>query len=397
MHAFEWSLPTKIIFGPGEIKRLGQETKAFGSKAFLVTFAPVPAAAFILERALASLKEAGVEVVVYDRVEPNPSVRTCDEGSRLFKECGAEVVVAVGGGSAIDAAKYIASVAWSGGSAWDYVVLSTHTPRQYTGSYPIVAVPTVSAAGSEVNAGGVITNTDLKLKSFSRSPYRIPKAAIIDPELIASLPPSVTGDGGVDIFCHLIEHYLSAKETSEIADRFTEAMILTLKEYLPRALKDGSDLEARGQIALCAAFGWSGLQALGRLGTIPIHFIEHQLSAHYQMSHGRGMTILLPGYLDHFAQAAPARWAKLARRCFAITEPDDVKAAAVLGGAVADWLRGMGVFRTLSDEGVGPDKFEQMVEDIVAMYGTADGTVPGTRPMARRDIMEVFNRALGTS
>jgi len=397
MHAFEWSLPTKMVFGPGEIRRLGQEARNFGGKAFLVTFQPVPAAAFILERALASLDEAGVEVVVYDAVEPNPSVKTCDEGVRRFKACGAEVVVAVGGGSAIDAAKYIASVAWSGGSSWDYVVLSTHTPRQYTGSYPIIAVPTVSAAGSEVNAGGVITNTDLKLKSFSRSPHRIPKVAIIDPELLASLPAAVTGDGGVDIFCHLIEHYLSSKDESEIADRFTEAMILTLKEYLPRALKDGGDLEARGQIALCAAFGWSGLQALGRLGTIPIHFIEHQLSAHYPMSHGRGMTILLPGYLDHFAEAAPARWAKLARRCFAVAKPDDARAAAMLGGAVADWLRGMGLYRTLADEGVGDDKFAQMTDDIVAMYGTADGTVPGTRPMVRRDIMEVFNRALGTS
>jgi len=394
MHAFEWSLPTKIIYGPGEAKRLGPETRAFGGKAFVVTFEPVPAAAFIIERALASLKEAGVDVVVYDKVEPNPSVKTCDEGIRRFKACGAEVVVAVGGGSAIDAAKYIASVAWSGGSAWDYVVLSTHTPRQYTGSHPIIAVPTVSAAGSEVNAGGVITNTDLKLKSFSRSPYRIPKVAIIDPELIASLPPAVTGDGGVDIFCHLIEHYLSAKEHSEIADRFTEAMVLTLKEYLPRALKDGKDLEARGQIALCAAFGWSGLQALGRLGTIPIHFIEHQLSAHYPMSHGRGMTILLPGYLEHFADAAPARWAKLARRCFGVTAKDDGKAARALAPAVADWLRGMGLLRTLAEEGVGSDRFAQMVDDIVAMYATADGTVPGTRPMTKGDIFEVFKRAV---
>ena len=148
MHAFEWSLPTQIIYGPGEIKRLGEETKKFGTKAFIVTFEPVPAAAFILERALKSLEEAGVDYTVDDKVEPNPSVRTCDAGVALFKESGAEVVVAVGGGSAIDAAKYIASVAYSGGAAWDYVVLSTHTPKEYTGSYPLIAVPTVSAAGS---------------------------------------------------------------------------------------------------------------------------------------------------------------------------------------------------------------------------------------------------------
>lgn len=394
MHPFEWSLPTKMIYGPGEIKRLGEETRKFGGKAFVVTFEPVPAADFILARALDSLKAAGVDTVIYDKVEPNPSVKTCDAGVELFKESGAEVVVAIGGGSAIDAAKYIASVAYSGGSSWDYVVLATHTPKEYTGAYPLIAVPTVSAAGSEVNAGGVITNTDLKLKSFSRSPYRIPKVAIIDPELIASLPSPVTGDGGVDIFCHLIEHYLSAKEESEIADRFTEAMILTLKEYLPRALADGSDLEARGQVALCAAFGWSGLQALGRMGTIPIHFIEHQLSAHYPLSHGRGMTILLPGYLDHFADAAPARWAKLARRCFGVTDQDDASAAKKLSGAVADWLRGMDLYRSLSDEGIGEENFDQMTDDIFQMYGTPEDTVPGTRPMTRNDIKEVFKSVL---
>ena len=171
-------------------------------------------------------------------------------------------------------------------------------------------------------------------------------------------------------------------------------MILTLKEYLPRALADGNDLEARGQVALCAAFGWSGLQALGRLGTIPIHFIEHQLSAHYSLSHGRGMTILLPGYLDHFADAAPARWARLARRCFGVTEADEGAAARALSGAVTDWLRGMNLHRTLEDEGIGDDKFEQMTDDIFEMYGTPENTVPGTRPMTREDIKEVFKGVL---
>ncbi|MBT3358604.1 MAG: iron-containing alcohol dehydrogenase [Rhodospirillales bacterium] len=395
MKPFEWSLPTKMVYGAGEIKRLGEEAKAFGKKAFFVTFEPVEAAAFIRESALASLAEAGVETVIYDKIEPNPSVKTIDEGVRQFKECGADVVVAVGGGSAIDAAKYIASVAESGGSSWDYVVLASHTPREYTGAYPVIAVPTVSAAGSEVNAGGVITNTDLKLKSFSRSPYRIPKVAIIDPELITSLPVSVTGDGGVDIFCHLIEHYLSTPEVSEIADRFTEAMILTLMEYLPRALEDGNDLEARGQVALCSAFGWSGIQALGRLGSIPIHFIEHQLSAHYVLSHGRGMTILLPAYLDYFADALPARWSKLARRCFGVTETDDAVAAKALSGEVVKWLQSMDVHRTLADEGIGDEKFEQMLDDIFEMYGTPENKIPGARPMTRADIKQVFVGSLG--
>ncbi len=394
MQPFDWSLPTRMMFGPGRIDSLGEVVEEYGTKAFVVTFEPIPEISWILDKALASLSAAGIESTVYDRVESNPSVKTVDAGVAAFKESGADVVVALGGGSVIDAAKYIASVAVSGGSSWDYVVLSTHTPREYTGAHPIIAVPTVSAAGSEVNAGGLIPNTELKLKSFSRSPYRIPKAAIIDPELIATLPRDITGDGGVDVFCHLIEHYLSSRDHSEIADRLTEGMILALMEYLDRALKDGSDIEARGQVAICAALGWSGLQALGRLGGIPIHFLEHQLSAHYPLSHGRGMILILPAYLDYFADALPHRWAKLARRVFGVTGTDDAKAAKALSGAVVDWLDSIGMYYTFARMNIGSEKVAQMIDDIFQMYGQADGTVPGARPMTRDDIQAVFDRAV---
>ncbi len=395
MQPFDWSLPTQMKFGPGRVNELGAIAKQFGTKAMVVTFEPIPAAQWIVDKVLANLKEAGIETVLYDKVEPNPSVKTCDAGTALFKKTGCEFAIAIGGGSVIDAAKYISSVAYSGGSAWDYVVLNTRQPKEYTGAYPIIAVPTVSAAGSEVNAGGVITNTETKMKSFSRSPYRVPKVAIIDPELIATVPLNMTGDGGVDIFCHLVEHYLSSGAESEIADRLTEGMILALKEYLARVLKDPKDIEARGQIAVCAALGWSGLQALGRLGTIPIHFIEHQLSAYYPISHGRGMTIILPAYLDHFADALPQRWAKLARRVFDVREADDAKAAKMLAPAVVEWLRSIGMYTTLADVNVDGSDFVAMTDDIFEMYAGADGNVPGARPMTRDDVMTVFRKSLG--
>lgn len=394
MQNFEWNLPTKIMYGPGEISKLGSVAKQFGKKAMLVTYADQPALEPIVTKARTLLEQEGLEVVEYAEIEPNPRVTTVDAGVRKFLECQADVAVAVGGGSVIDAAKYIASVAYSGGSSWDYVVLAYRQPKEYTGAYPIIAVPTVSAAGSEANAGGVITNWETNEKSFSRSPHRIPKVAIIDPEILASVPRSVTADGGVDIFTHLIEHYLSSPHESEIADRMTEGMILTLIEYLDRALKDGNDLEARGQIALCALLGWSGLQALGRLGTIPIHFFEHQVSGHYDISHGRGMTILLPAYLDHFADVLPKRWARLARNVFGVTEEDDLAAAKALSGAVIEWLKRIGMYLKLSDIDIGDEKFEQMTEETFRMYAQADGTIPGARPMTREDMLTVLRKSL---
>jgi alcohol dehydrogenase YqhD (iron-dependent ADH family) len=395
MHNFEWSLPTRIVYGPGEVARLGELTAQFGKKVFLVTYQGEEKLAGVLKAAVASLENQGLEVVIYDRIEPNPRVTTVDEGVKQFLDCGAEVLVAFGGGSVIDATKHISSVAYSGGSSWDYVVLSHRKAKEYTGAYPILAVPTVSAAGSEANAGGVITNWETNEKSFSRSPYRIPKVAIIDPELLASVPRNVTADGGVDIFSHLIEHYLSSPSESEIADRITEGIILALIDNLKRVLQDGGDLEARGQVALCSLLGWSGVQAVGRLGSIPIHFIEHQLSGHYDISHGRGMAVILPAFLSYFAEEKPERWAKLARRVFGVTEGDDLKAAKALSGKVEAWLADIQVPSRLSGAGIGSEKFEQMADDIVRMYSDPDsGTVYGPRPMSREDILEVLKRSL---
>lgn len=287
MHNFEWNLPTKIVYGQGELSRLGELCNEYGRKAFQATYRRSEKRAWILDKALSSLKAVGIEVTIFDRIEPNPRAETIDQGVQLFLQSGFDFVVALGGGSVIDAAKYISATAFSGGSAWDYVILKERPAKEYTGAYPIVAVPTVSAAGSEANAGGVITNWITKEKSFSRSPYRIPKVGLVDPEVFVTVPRDITADGGVDIFCHLIEHYLTSSSESEISDRITEGLIHTTMEYLDRALQDGCDLEARAQLALCALLGWSGIQALGRMGSIPIHFIEQQISGHYDISHGR--------------------------------------------------------------------------------------------------------------
>lgn len=395
MHNFEWSLPTKIVYGKGELSRIGELCREHGRKVFLATYRRSEKRAWILDSVLSSLKAFGMDVTIFDRIEPNPRAETVDQGVQLFLESGCEFVVALGGGSVIDAAKYISATAFSGGEAWDYVILKERPAKEYTGAYPIVAVPTVSAAGSEANAGGVITNWKTKEKSFSRSPYRIPKVAIVDPEVFVTVPQDITADGGVDIFCHLIEHYLTSPDKSEIADRITEGLILTTMEYLGRALKDGSDLEARGQLALCSLLGWSGLQALGRMGSIPIHFIEHQISGHYDISHGRGMVIILPAYLNHFADARPKRWAKLARRVFNVKDDDDLRAARALGEAVIKWLESIDMHVTFSDNEIDASKFEQMTDDIIRMYGTLEGDkVPGPRPMGRDDILAILNASL---
>ena len=395
MDNFNWNFTTELVYGPGRLAELGKICKGHGKKIFLTTYKRNPAQASLIDKAIAILKEQGLEVVTFEGIEPNPRSTTIDEGVRLFNEADCDCVVAIGGGSVIDGAKYIAATAFSGGSSWDYVVLGDRKPREYTGAFPIIAVPTVAASGSEVNAGGVLTNWETKEKSFSRSPYRIPKVAIIDPELFVTLPLSVTKDSCIDIFSHLIERYLSDEDKSEFADRITEGLILLLKDSFAKVVKEPTDIETRGTLALCSIFGWQGIQALGRMGTIPMHSIEMPLSAHYDMPHGRGMGVVIPPYLTYFADKLPHRWAKLARRCFGITATDDLEAAKQLSPAVVEWFKSVDSYFTLTACGVGDDKFQQMAEDVMRMFGDPKkDRISSIIPTGVQDMVEIYKRAL---
>jgi len=391
MTPFQWNFPTKLTYGEGRINEVGSIAKDYGKKAMIATYARGGFLDPVIEKVETSLKEAGIDFVTFTGIEPNPRCTTIDEAIEKFKAENCDHVIALGGGSVIDASKYIAATGFSGGKAWDYVVLGDRTPKEYTGAYPIISIPTVSASGSECNAGGVITNPETKEKSFSRSEYRFPKVAIVDPEILTSLPLSITKDSCVDIFSHLIEHYLSSHAESEFADRQTEGMILTLKDNFDLIVKDLKNTEVRGQLALCSIFGWSGIQALGRTGCIPMHSIEMPLSAIYDLPHGRGMTVVIPPYLELFADVLPHRWAKLARRCFGVTEQDDTKAAKMLAPKVTEWLKSVDAYLTLSDCNIPSDKFEEMADDVVRMFkGPEPNTTPGPRPVTKDEIVKVF-------
>ncbi len=391
MHNFNWNFPTELVYGEGRVKELGAIAKNYGKKAMIATYARGGFLDPIIDMVEGSLTEAGVEFTTFTGIEPNPRANTIDKAIDQFKAEGCDMVIALGGGSVIDGSKYIAATSFSGGKAWDYVVLGERKPREYTGAFPIIAIPTISASGSECNAGGVLTNPETGEKSFSRSPYRYPKAAIIDPTLLTSVPASITKDCCLDIFSHLIEHYLSSQAESEFADRMTEGMILCVKENFAKVLEDPKNLEVRGQLALCSIFGWSGLQGLGRMGCIPMHSIEMPLSGIYDLPHGRGMTIVMPPYLELMADVMPARWAKLARRCFNVTEQDDNKAAKLLAVEVTKWFKESDAFLTLSDVNIPDDQFERMADDVVRMFpGAQPNTTPGPRPVTKDEIIKIF-------
>ena len=390
MNNFRLQIPTTIVFGPGVFESLGVETAAIGRRALLATYADHGALAGLLQRAGGLLDGAGVEVVLFDRVEPNPRHDTCDDGARLARESGCDLVLALGGGSAIDAAKAIAAAAASGRGCWDFCRRPGGL-AEVTAALPIVAVPTTAATGSEANCEAVITNRRAHEKCVLSSRLLFPRLAVCDPELHTTLPREATADGCVDILSHCLEGYLSGEGDCSPQDRLTEGLINVVLEWGPVAVADGRNLRARRELQYSGLLAVSDIAHAGRGGTWLMHNIEHALSGHYDIPHGRGMAVVVPRVMRFFEEFVPDRLAQLGERCFGLARGDVKETAGRATDALVRWLGRIGRDLTLGDVGIGDEKFETLAEDVIRNDG--DGKLyRSVAPLDRGAIVEILRR-----
>lgn len=347
-------IPTKIISGAGAFSRLGREAAAIGKKALLVTGKKAARKSGLLDRAVADLEKHGVEVVVFDRVESNPRSSTVDAGARIVREAGLDMVIAMGGGSSMDASKGIVVSAAGGESVWHYIM----TGEKVSGRVPkLIAVPTVAASGSEANCGAVITNWETHDKCVLSDSCAYPAVSIVDPELTLTLPLKPTAQGGVDIFCHLAEPYITAGNPQPLTDGILETSMKMVVDYLPQALKKLDDLQARAQLSWASTVACSAFAGLGGGdGVLTMHAIEHPLSGLYDMAHGDGLAALLPAWLRSLADVRQERLDKLGRNIFG--RNDGVE-------AVEGWLATVGMSLRLRDLGVEKEKLGELAQNAL--------------------------------
>ncbi len=366
---FQLSLPTRIVFGPGRFSSVGDVAAEFGSRALIVSYAaPGPLAATI-NKANELLKAAGIEVVSYEAIEPNPHHDTCDGGAALLRESCCEMIVAIGGGSAIDASKAISAAAANDGSCWDFCRRPGGLAPMEA-AVPIIAIPTTAATGSEANGEAVISNPHTHEKCVLASPLVAPRVAVCDPELHLSIPREATADGCVDIISHCLESYLSGESDCALQDHLTEGVMNTVFEWGHVAVEDGGNLRARRELQYASLWGISDLIHGGRGGTWLMHNIEHAISGHYDIPHGRGMAIVIPRVMrEVFLENVPKRLALLGNRCFDIRGGDVLETASRAIDAFVGWLGCIGRDLSLSDVGIGGDRFTAMAEDIVRNDG----------------------------
>ena len=393
---FEFYNPTRLKFGAGTLSRLGQVASEYGKKALIVTGGGSVKRNGVFDRAVESLKSADMAYAECAGVEPNPRVSSVRRGVKVAREEGCDVVIAIGGGSAMDASKVIAAGVLYDGDPWDLIGHGQENWVIPTRALPIITVPTMAATGSEMNDGAVISDAESKIKSFVSTECLYPKVALVDPELTLTLPKDQTAYGVCDIITHVTEGYFNGVDNTPIQDRFAEGVIINAIEWGRKAVADGSDLEARAQVQWASIVALNGWVQAGVHMVAPVHMIEHALSAHHDITHGAGLAVINPAWMRFAAKSRPARFVQFAERIFGLApkRADDLECAMTGIDRFETFLRSIGCPTRLSELGIGDAFFEKYAEDAVIVAKDADGNLLGRPAMSKNDIVEMLRAAL---
>ena len=374
-----WSFPTRIVFGVGEASRVGAEAKSLGLGRVLLVTDPGVTRAGLALRVKQPLEAAGIEVAVFDGIDPNPTEANIEAGLGAYREHSAAGVVAVGGGSPLDAAKLIAlrSVCdrpWE--ELDDAIDGGQHIPASVP---PLITVPTTSGTGSEVGRAGVLTLRSTQRKTVIFSPHLLAKCAILDPELTVSMPARVTAATGFDALTHCIEAYL-AQGDHPMADAIAMAGIDLAMKHLADAVEDGRDLEARGGMMKAAMMGAVAFQK----GLGACHSLAHPLSSELGMHHGLANALCLPAVLDFNESAALERVLHVALL---------VGGEAETGGAglaVKSLRARLGLPKGLAAEGVSNDVLPKLAD--AAVLDACHRSNP--RPCSREQLLGLYRASM---
>jgi alcohol dehydrogenase len=393
---FEYHNPTRLIFAAGALARLGEVASLHGKRALLVTGGGSVKRSGVLDRAVASLNLAGVSVVECSGMEPNPRISSVVRGAKIARSENCDLVIALGGGSTMDASKVIAAAVMYEGDPWDMIYHGQEKPHVPTSALPVITVPTLAATGSEMNCGAVISNAETKEKSFVSAPCLYPRVALVDPELTVSVPQDQTAYGICDIITHVTEGYFNGVDGTPIQDRFAEGVILTAMEYGLKTLEDGNDLEARAQVQWASIVALNGWVNAGTNGGFPVHMIEHTLSAYHDITHGAGLAVVNPSWMRFAARHRPQKFVQFAERIFGLkaASPDDMACAMEGIDRFEAFLRSIGCPTRLSELKIGDEMLTEYANETVRIIHDDNGSLPGWPPMTDSDIVNVLRSAL---
>ncbi len=379
MKNFTFYNPTKIVFGKGTIGTIGKEIKSRGlRRVLLLAGGGSIRKNGVYDAAVSSLREHEIEFTELWGVRANPALAHAREAVALARDFGADSILAIGGGSAIDEAKAIAAGFYLD-DVWDAFERKANVTR----ALPIFTILTISATASEMNCGGVLSNDDELKKWAYSSPLLYPVVSVIDPSVQATLPPGQTAFGGVDAMAHLMENYFAGTD-QEVTLAMSESLMRTIVVCMNTLVKDPSDYNARANFAWAATLALNGITGTGLGGgDWSSHMIEHGLSAvRPEVAHGAGLAIIFPAWIKYVAELKPAifeRWALNVWNAGGVAEGIERMTAA---------FKSWGAPVTLAEIGVGRDEIP-----AIARSAASVGSIGLIRSLTARDIENILNLA----
>ena len=354
---FTFKNQTEILFGKGQVKevtsRLPQDAKVlllYGGGSIKKNG--------VYDQTMAAL--AGVNVVEFSGVEPNPTFETLSKAIELAKQEQVNFILAVGGGSVIDGAKFIAAGVNFDGDSWDILAKGA----SFSNPLPIGAVLTLPATGSESNGNSVVTKKATAQKLAFASPTVQPVFAVLDPEYTFSLPQRQVSNGVVDAFVHVIEQYLTYPVNAPLQDRFAEGILQTLISEGPKALSESKNYQVRANVMWSATMALNGLIGAGVPQDWATHMIGHELTALYNLDHAQTLAVVLPSLMYVQQGVKREKILQLGQRVFAITEGDEASRMDKTIKAVQDFFEQMGVRTRLSDYDLDNDAVDAIVANL---------------------------------
>lgn len=387
---FIYNIPVKIYFGRDQMKNLGAELKKYGKRVLMTYGGGSIKKIGLYDRVVKEIKDAGLELFELSGIEPNPRIDSVRKGAQMCKEHNIDVLLAVGGGSTIDATKFMAAGACVDHDPWDFLDLSKRSPIKQ--ALPIVSILTLSATGSEMDCGGVISNPETQDKIGRLAPAMLPKASFLDPTNTFTVSPYQTACGSADMLSHIFEVYFNMDQDMYMLDCFMEGMIKTIIRYAPIAMREPDNYEARANLMWTSSWAINGFIDGGKRQAWSCHPMEHELSAIYDITHGLGLAILTPRWMEYcLDETTVSKYVQFGTNVFGI-DPSlasmDIAHQAI--EKLSDFLfNTLKLKRTFPEVGIDRTHFA-----IMAKKSVGGDTLRGFKPLKQKDVENIFEMCM---
>jgi len=386
---FNFYAPTRIVFGKDTEKEVGALLKPLAKKVLLHYGGGSIKKSGLYDIVTASMKESGVEFVELGGVKPNPRLSLVHEGIALCKKENVDFILAVGGGSAIDSAKAIAMGFYYDGDIWE--VYETKKPVEK--ALPVATILTIPAAGSESSNGTVITNEEKMLKYGYGSDLIRPVFSIMNPERFFTLPKEQLGFGVADMMAHVFERYFTNTTNTDLTDGLCEATLRTLMKNALIANENMNDYNAWSELGFAGAIAHNGLLGMGREEDWGCHDMEHELSAIYDVAHGAGLAVVIPGWMKHVYKENMNMFVQFAVKVMGVDGSFRDPEAIVLEGIarLEEFFAKMDLPATLRDLGIGEDRLEEMAKKGSKAAFGKEQPLGSFKKLYWQDILAIYN------